>query len=521
VATFPVNLPAVSVGLHWKKYGLNYAHDQNMMSNEHVILCGGIQPAGSITNSAAGSLALDLWSEGKNNVTLRIEDIHARLLQDVPPVFLDLLEIATYVYCADQATFRGGIDVDTFGGHWRRKFRFHVPVRCFDIWRSEQVQILLRRTIDFLSDDTFEFTFYPATKTPSLQKYLGLTGVDAPKSPPEQVIMYSGGLDSLSGAIKEAVVEKRKIVLVNHRPTPKLNGRLGMLQSLLDEKAGALRPIHLRVRINKASEMNKEYTQRTRSFLYVSLGATVAKMLGLNSLRFYENGVVSLNLPVCAQVVGSRATRTTHPKTLKGFQDLLSLIAGQSFMVENPFAWETKSEIIRRLLNADCGPLIGPSTSCAHTWESTNEHSHCGVCSQCIDRRMSVVAAQADAFDPINNYRADVFTESIPKDVDKIMVATYLERANRILAMRDSGQFIEEFPEVTRVMRFLGPNPDSVLERVFALYQRHAVEVTGAVKTMFSRHADRIISRTLPGDCLLRIVYESNSVDSLAVAATR
>ena len=39
-------------------------------------------------------------------------------------------------------------------------------------------------------------------------------------------------------------------------------------------------------------------------------------MLGLNRVHFYENGIISLNLPVCAQVVGGRATRTTHPRVM-------------------------------------------------------------------------------------------------------------------------------------------------------------------------------------------------------------
>jgi len=47
-------------------------------------------------------------------------------------------------------------------------------------------------------------------------------------------------------------------------------------------------------RINKDSELNRNYTQRTRSFLY----ATVARMQGLDLMRFCENGVVTNNLPV-------------------------------------------------------------------------------------------------------------------------------------------------------------------------------------------------------------------------------
>ena len=71
--------------------------------------------------------------------------------------------------------------------------------------------------------------------------------------------------------------------------------------------------------MNKDKALGREYTQRTRSFLFAALGVTFARMSGLDRLRFYENGVVSLNLPPSPQVVGARASRTTHPRVLGGF----------------------------------------------------------------------------------------------------------------------------------------------------------------------------------------------------------
>jgi hypothetical protein len=88
--------------------------------------------------------------------------------------------------------------------------------------------------------------------------------------------------------------------------------------------AAANAPLHVNVRVNKDKDLGKEYTQRTRSFLFAALGFTVARMVGTSNLRFYENGVVSLNLPVCAQVIGGRATRTTHPRVLVEMAELFS-----------------------------------------------------------------------------------------------------------------------------------------------------------------------------------------------------
>jgi|GEM_PF-313705 hypothetical protein len=482
------------------------------MENENVITCGGLCLK-TADKDGARHLALTLWgSKDDSNVRLQIADIHKPLMRDVPPVFQDLLEIAAYVYCADQALTRGGLDVDTLGSHWRRLLHFHIPVRCPDVWRSAEILRALTSLLEFLSDDVFEFTFHPAHGAPPFQQYLELTDEASTSNRPSQVVMYSGGLDSLAGAVQESVIEKNRIVLVNHRPTPKLNNRLRDLEQLLSSKAGPFAPAHIPVRINKSSNLNRDYTQRTRSFLYVCLGATVARMLGLSSVRFYENGVVSLNLPTCPQVIGARATRTTHPRVLQGFQELITMIAGEPFTVENPFIWKTKGDLIEHLIKANCGDLIGPSTSCAHTWTSTKEHSHCGTCSQCIDRRIAIVAANAESLDPIEQYAKNVFTDSFPKREDKTMLATYVARASSVGNLHDISDLFDEFPDVARCLRYFRLDVTGAADRVFELYKKHAHEVRRAIKTMLARHVDEIFNRTLPGDCLLRIVYESGSV---------
>lgn len=264
---------------------------------------------------------------------------------------------------------------------------------------------------------------------------------------PEQVVMFSGGLDSLAGAIDEVVNQKRRVLLVTHKATSKLNKRYQTLEQMLAEKADGNAPPRISVRVHKTKELNHEYTQRSRSFLYVSIGATIAKMLGLNSVRFYENGVISLNLPVCAQVVGGRATRTTHPRVMKGFQDIVSLVAEGPFTVENPYIWKTKADVVKVITDAGCQDLIKHSMTCTHTWEMTNQHTHCGGCSQCIDRRFAVLAANADQHDPVDHYKFDVFTQSRDaqdkkKNVEKIMAAAYLERANQVKNLADVTQFV-------------------------------------------------------------------------------
>lgn len=489
------------------------------MQDRRLVICGNASLPG-IQENPDRDLRLRLWGDdGPDKITLRIEDIRKQVFGNIPDNFKDLVEIATYVYCADQAIKRGSNDVDTFGENWRRDLRYIIPVRNPDFWNSDEVKSELKATLGFLSDDHYEFDFTPHQDSQAFQQYLEFNDEGWSLGYPEQVIMFSGGLDSLGGAIKEIINEKKRVVLVTHKSAKKLNKKIRDIQDQLADKSGENKPIYIGVRVNNKKDLDKEYTQRSRSFLYVSLGATIATMAGLKNLRFYENGVISLNLPISAQVVGGRATRTTHPRVIAGFERLITLVAGEKFVVENPFIWYTKAEVIQSITKSGCGDLIASSISCTHTWEMTIKSSHCGTCSQCIDRRFAMIAADAEKFDPISNYRMDIFTQNRSKperkDEDKLMTASFLERANQVDRITDVAQLISRYGEVSRVIHHLPGTPESVAQRILDLYKRHAKEVNDALDVMNSRHLKEIRQRTLPGDCLLRTSYESGSVISV------
>jgi len=294
--------------------------------------------------------------------------MHQKLWRNIPRKFEDLLEIAAYVYSCDASTRRGQQDVDTFGAHWQRPLSFHVPVREPDFWNSPGAQAALRELLEFLSDDYYDFKFYKAKTPPEVQQYFKLEGGDGLFSRPERVALFSGGLDSLAGAVEEGCGEQRKLLLVNHRSTDKFCRRHDVLTQSLVEKARPVPMSQMRVQINKAAKLGTEYTQRARSFLYAAMGATVARMLELEELTFFENGVVGLNLPVCAQVAGGRSTRTTHPRVIRGMERLFTLVSdGKPFRLRTPYLWDTKAEVIRRIVKHGGGPLIGLSRSCAET----------------------------------------------------------------------------------------------------------------------------------------------------------
>lgn len=473
------------------------------MSNERAILCGSTSDA----NLPVGGtpVRLRLWGRHEN-VTLKINDMTRPMMGNVPAAFVDLLEIATYVYVADQAVTRGGDGVENAGADWRRRLVFRIPVRSVDLWSSKEVRDALVSTLGFLSEDDYCFEFTELKEGPPIQQYL-FSPAEAGPANIEEVVLFSGGLDSLGGAVQEAVVDKRRVALVTHEPSKKLVRRYRKLKELLNAHSEHA-PLFIPVSINKKKGLGREYTQRTRSFLYAVLGTTVAQMLGLARIRFYENGVVSFNFPPSAQVVGARATRTTHPRVLNGFAKLFSLIAGRRFDVENPFLWDTKAEVVERIVKAGCEDGIRFSTSCTHTWEMTKIHPHCGKCSQCIDRRFAVVAAGAQNTDPEEGYKVKLFIDECDEGEPRTMIASYVETANEVTQMTPV-QFFSRFGEASRVLRHLDGSADSVALKIFELHQRHAKRITAAVDQAIAAHAKEIRRRTLPDSCLLRLVCDS------------
>src|SRR5690606_28581964 len=110
---------------------------------------------------------------------------------------------------------------------------------------------------------------------------------------PERVLMFSGGLDSVAGAAEMAVAG-HNLVLVSHRSHAVLSKRQRDLFQELNRRYD-VQMLHVPVWINKKKGLDREDTQRTRSFLFTALGTLVGQSLGAKGVRLFENGVVSLN----------------------------------------------------------------------------------------------------------------------------------------------------------------------------------------------------------------------------------
>ncbi|MBO6716749.1 MAG: 7-cyano-7-deazaguanine synthase [Rhizobiaceae bacterium] len=468
---------------------------------ETLVLCG---EAAARDDGTANVLRLRL--AGKDaNIRLELSDIEKRMLSDVKAQLADLIEVAAYVYCADQLVSRGGQTSRSLGKDWRRQWRFVVPVRRPALWTDEAVKAALKSTLGFMADDDFSFDFVAQAEPEPIDTYLTYGDSDS-TLPSDEVALFSGGLDSLAGAAHTLRNSHSRLLLISHQSSTKI---AACQRKLISELSASFpgRIVHAPVRITKTGIKAVENTQRTRSFLYAAIAATVASLVGADRLRFFENGVVSYNLPIAEQVVGARATRTTHPQVLRDLQGLVTLLLERPVAIDNPLIWHTKGEVAGLLDSAGFAHLLGESVSCSSVHTMSREKTHCGKCSQCLDRRFGVLSAGLGEFDPSGQYGVDLLTGAREAGIPRAMAEGFVRHA-RSLARMDDLQFMATFGgQLARTTRaFERLSADEVSRKAIDLHRRHGQAVVSVLHNGFRRHARELAAGTLPPDSILRIV---------------
>ena len=248
--------------------------------------------------------------------------------------------------------------------------------------------------------------------------------------------------------------------------------------------------------------------------MFVALGTVVARLFDHDRISIFENGLVSLNLPPVAQVVGARATRTTHPQVLAGFGRLFLNVLSCPFEVTNPFLWVTKEEVIKLIVANQCSDLIRDTRSWTRVHDMTVLHSHCGRCSQCIDRRFAIIAAGQESEDPAEAYRTDLFLGERRPGPDREMALAYVRSASAVSRMTDIA-FFSHYGETSRVVGFFPESTDTVASCIFDLHQRHAATVCRVFDHTIASHASKLREGTLPTDCLLSLMVSQREGESV------
>lgn len=416
-----------------------------------------------------------------------------RFVQDVyhlPPRILDLLEIASYIFAADRCISRGPKDAVEYHA-WSRVFDFHIRVRDHAFWTQPSVTKALSDVLTFMTGDAeYTFHFEPGHSTPPTSLF-DRPGFSIDPGPAGVVVtLFSGGLDSLSGTLDLLASGDYEVVLVSHESqSGTVRTQLALVRALQHKYPG--RAHHYRFNCTLRDVRAREETQRTRSFLYASIAYAIASAYHQNSFCVYENGVTSINLRRREDLANARASRTTHPQTMAKMAALLSLIGETEFKIHMPYMFKTKAEIVESL-QSHSPELISSSVSCSRTFNVEGEATHCGCCSQCVDRRIAAYSVGAEEQDHRGLYTYDIIADPINDREARTTVLDYIRQA--ISFSQDSvDKFEQEYlADLVQVLDYL-PHDLSDTDKVsniWALFSQHGKRVKQALSRMRSLHED-------------------------------
>lgn len=482
------------------------------MRKPRLVLCGG---ASENDHQCDDRHVIELATHGANqNVNVRLEDVAKAFSKDLNARLEDLLEIAAYIYAADSTTEREGAWLQDSIEQWHRNFRFVIPVRDLEFWRRDDVLELMTSCLTFVADDEYSFQFVEATRVEEPKQSFLEFGKDDrwPFIECPRVLMFSGGLDSLAGAV-ETAQRGEPLVLVSHRSVSVMDSRQ---KRLFDEMQSSLsgQMIRIPVWVNKEARLGRESTQRSRTFLFWALGLVVAESVKADGVRFFENGIVSLNLPIADEVLGARASRTTHPHALNVLKELGSLITERSISVDNPYFFHTKREVIEKIIAAGAGNLIQYTGSCARTGRfRSGTQWHCGVCSQCIDRKIALLAASEEGAEPLHDYRTDVFAGPRKDGYARNMAINYVRHCVELDSMSPE-EIAERFNlEISRAVQHEAKRSQAA-EELIAAHKRHADDAMTVVREQLAAHAGDLLHGKLESSSLLSLIAGQEHLQS-------
>ena len=330
----------------------------------------------------------------------------------------ELLVVAGIVYLVDQLVPRSN-----FSDNWTRELSLSIPVEDPQLWSN--VSESLVDALEFLTGDKWQFVFN--SRQAPIYHYRGRRLRTKSLHPALTTCLFSGGLDSLVGAIDLLEEQDSPITLVSHydlgstakKAQVNLANRLQQEYpwriNLIQVRVGGVSHLHGSQNIfgRVKNPRSKETTFRSRSIIFLALGLYSARQHSAETnvpLLVPENGFISLNPPLTDARLGSCSTKTTHPIFLDKFRGVIEQL-GILNEIRSPLANKSKGEVLTQSLNIDLVEELVPySISCAHPTRRRGWYrrdvSHCGYCVPCLFRRASLHQL---GIDDGTNYGFDVW----------------------------------------------------------------------------------------------------------------
>jgi 7-cyano-7-deazaguanine synthase in queuosine biosynthesis len=370
----------------------------------------------------------------------------------------DLFVFSSGVYASDLIVKREDRE------HFVRNIEIFVEVNNFHLLNN--IKEKLEYALFKVSRDNWSINFIKTKKRSFVE-------ID-PEPQDGAVLLFSGGLDSMCAAY-DFIRKNTNLVLVSHNSQGNtvIDSCQNAIHTSLEEFfKKTIEHIHIKVYGRKYKNLmfpeERENTQRTRSFLFLTLAALVSRRKGFNKVLFMaENGQFAIHLPLNQARIGPFSTHTADPEFINKTQEIFQeLLMNSSFEIINPYLYKTKAEVFS-LLPKELKQASSKSATC---WmiSRTPGNKHCGYCIPCISRRIAL------EFNDIkfDEYSHDIFNLDLNqlKDDDdkKRNIIDYIEFIAKFknTSEKYSLNIIKQFPELY--------NQSIDMDQAIALYNRVA-----------------------------------------------
>lgn len=319
----------------------------------------------------------------------------------------DLMVLAAAIEFADRRWRRPA--------SWLRNLHVTIPVIDHACWSRPEVQSSLRSAVNFLTGDSWRFTFVKAADASPIGWRQVPLMFEQPKT---FAIAYSNGLDS------------RAVSALSGPPSEALCIRVASTKQRRMEGDSHFTQIPFRVRGFKG----KESSFRSRGFQFAAMATIASHLSNISRIIVPESGQGALG-PVLVPLYNIYTDYRNFPAFFRKMERFTRALLDCSIKFEQPRLWSTKGETMRAFLSLPGKKqqhLIN-TRSCWQTRRIVNaEHRRqCGLCAACLLRRMSLHAAQilepGDAYvvSDLSAAEVDSALASIADDADRDIVVEY------------------------------------------------------------------------------------------------
>ncbi len=315
----------------------------------------------------------------------------------VPDTYLDLVDVVVGIYCFDRVVRRAD-------ARWTRALNLTIHQR--DTQRLMRSLSSLRSLLAEATGDAWSLSAAAsvepsAAPRPALFKLRPLDGFT--------FALFSGGLDSLAGAIRFLESDRTARLALFSVATGTRTTRIQrQLAVALQRRYGKrVEHVQLRLLLHPANKYDKD-SQRSRALVHATLGLSASVLSGSHELLVFENGVGAFNLPFNFAAGLADHSCAVRPGFLPRIEGFVGDFLGGSYQIRNESLLLTKSQLVRAIADAGHKDLVQYTVSCDSFPLRQAGPPQCGHCTSCILRRQALHAADMTSLDPGQLYAFDI-----------------------------------------------------------------------------------------------------------------